>query len=256
MSEFVCHEPCPKCGSKDNLARYSDGGTHCFGCGYHPKVTKSPYIYELTNSRKQRSPTGLGILEDELSSDAVKWASSYGVWVEELMHHRCGGSPKEPWRLYFRWFDSSGSCILGQARDLTKNPKRKYITYGTPNEVLPIYYHRGESRRTDRLVIVEDALSAIKISRISDSMPCLGSDLPPIKLKRLAGLYRAFTVWLDSNMYDKAQRMARRLQLLGCEAHAVWTELDPKCYSTEEILRALTSSNNPGTIEVVDFSKT
>jgi len=34
MGEFVSHEPCPKCGSKDNLARYKDGSGYCFGCEY------------------------------------------------------------------------------------------------------------------------------------------------------------------------------------------------------------------------------
>ena len=35
-SHFIGHEPCPKCGSKDNLARYSDGHGYCFstGCEY------------------------------------------------------------------------------------------------------------------------------------------------------------------------------------------------------------------------------
>jgi twinkle protein len=34
-SEFVAHEPCPECGSDDNLARYSDGHAFCFGCNYY-----------------------------------------------------------------------------------------------------------------------------------------------------------------------------------------------------------------------------
>ena len=34
-SEFIGHEPCPKCGSRDNLARYDDGHGWCFGCGYY-----------------------------------------------------------------------------------------------------------------------------------------------------------------------------------------------------------------------------
>lgn len=41
MSEsvFVHKEPCPKCGSRNNLARYSDGHAHCFtpGCDYFEK---------------------------------------------------------------------------------------------------------------------------------------------------------------------------------------------------------------------------
>lgn len=38
-SEFVAHEPCPECGSRDNLARYSDGHGHCFGCGHYERGT-------------------------------------------------------------------------------------------------------------------------------------------------------------------------------------------------------------------------
>ena len=43
LSEFLKHEPCPKCGSKDNLARYDDGHAYCFGCEYyeHPDGTAS-----------------------------------------------------------------------------------------------------------------------------------------------------------------------------------------------------------------------
>lgn len=32
---FLRHEPCPSCGSRNNLARYSDGHAHCFGCEYY-----------------------------------------------------------------------------------------------------------------------------------------------------------------------------------------------------------------------------
>ena len=34
-SDFVAHEPCPACGSRDNLARYTDAHGYCFGCGYY-----------------------------------------------------------------------------------------------------------------------------------------------------------------------------------------------------------------------------
>lgn len=36
-STFVQKEPCPSCGSRDNLARYSDGHGWCFGCGYRER---------------------------------------------------------------------------------------------------------------------------------------------------------------------------------------------------------------------------
>ena len=40
-SQFTNHEPCPSCGSKDNLARYDDGHGYCFGCGYHEQEKPS-----------------------------------------------------------------------------------------------------------------------------------------------------------------------------------------------------------------------
>jgi len=33
-SDFIRHEPCPQCNSRNNLARYSDGHAWCFGCQY------------------------------------------------------------------------------------------------------------------------------------------------------------------------------------------------------------------------------
>jgi hypothetical protein len=32
-SAIIRHEPCPHCGSRDNLGRYDDGHGYCFGCG-------------------------------------------------------------------------------------------------------------------------------------------------------------------------------------------------------------------------------
>lgn len=34
-STCIGHEPCPECGSRDNLARYTDGHAYCFGCKYY-----------------------------------------------------------------------------------------------------------------------------------------------------------------------------------------------------------------------------
>ena len=40
-SSFVSHEPCPKCGSRDNLGVYDDGHTYCFGCQTYTHPEKS-----------------------------------------------------------------------------------------------------------------------------------------------------------------------------------------------------------------------
>ena len=39
-SKLLRHDPCPACGSKNNLAVYDDGHSHCFGCGHQIQPAK------------------------------------------------------------------------------------------------------------------------------------------------------------------------------------------------------------------------
>lgn len=67
-SEFLQHEPCPSCGSKDNLARYTDGHAYCFGCKYYetgngeplPEIKKSGNLIDVVTSALKKR----GITED------------------------------------------------------------------------------------------------------------------------------------------------------------------------------------------------
>ena len=51
----VIHGPCPKCGSKDNLAIYEDGHAHCFsiGCNYHTSTDPSFQPSMTTTTTKE-----------------------------------------------------------------------------------------------------------------------------------------------------------------------------------------------------------
>ncbi len=245
MGTFVKHSPCPKCGSRDNLAIYSDGSGYCFGCGYWIPSNISPYInYDSSSHRtSEKSRTDFPKENsDFISEEGIKWANSFGITLTELLARRVT-SYSDANKLLFNFFDNEGERILCQARNLNPMAKPKYITYGKTEDVLPIYYQKtwADSLTGIRrcLVITEDCLSAIKIARQSDAMPALSSDLPLAKLNRLARLYGAFLIWLDGDMFHKAQRIARRLQLLGCEAQAVYTPLDPKCYDNATIRNVL-----------------
>ena len=82
-SSFVRHEPCPKCGSKDNLARYSDGHAVCFsgGCTYYEHASGEVIEFK----RKVESPlteqTGVtaAISDRRISQDTCK---KFSVTVE------------------------------------------------------------------------------------------------------------------------------------------------------------------------------
>lgn len=263
MSEFIRHEACSKCGSSDAKAVYVGGGAFCFSCRTAFRPTTSPYLFNsLNNGQKTNSSAftdGKIFLPEgctkEYSKETLSWVGGFDLGPIDLINRNVFSynyyyKQNDRWLYFhqtiFTFFSESelsseekrngNKLLLYQARNHSPLAKQKYFTKGNPNEIVPIYYFDNPERRTRVLTIVEDCLSAIKIAAVSDAMPVLGSSLSPIKLKRLAGLYGAFLIWLDGNMFHKAQEIAQRLQFLGCKAKAVYTEKDPKCYESVKVL--------------------
>ena len=90
------------------------------------------------------------------------------------------------------------------------------------------------------LVITEDALSAIRIASQCDAMPALGTYVPVQKLIALRALYEFILVWLDRDKFREAIYIADNCKWLGLSARAIYSELDPKAYSDEQITEYLT----------------
>jgi hypothetical protein len=226
----MAHTAClnPQCGSSDARFVYKDGSSFCFSCRKSWRGAWNPYAY-TEDTPKQ---TGLPLPDDashDFPEHVVAWVARYGITIEELIKHGCFYSAS--WdQLIYTWKDGEGRVVLWQGRNFRPTAKTKCFTQGEPDSVLPLYGGMGAAQS---LVIVEDPVSAMKLARYGLSMPALGSDLSPNKLARVArlpGLERV-VVWLDGNMYPKAQRMAQRFQMLGVEARAVYTEDDPKACS-------------------------
>jgi hypothetical protein len=238
---FLKHIACPFCGSSDANALYKGGSSFCFSCRRSQKGTISPYL--LKEDEKQDNLA----LPDDACSDypehVLNWVFKYEVTIDELLRHGVVYSAYRD-QLIYVWRDGQGKeeqVVLWQARNFSKEAKQKCYTKGTPNDVLPIYY--GGDHAVQCLAIVEDPISAIKAARHCKAVLCvLGSDLPLDKLKRLERVLGPFlglsrvVVWLDGNMYHKAQRIAERLQMLGVDARAVYTEDDPKECTDETIM--------------------
>lgn len=70
MNDFVRHEPCPECGSKDNVAVYRDKegheSKHCFGCGYTIKSKN----YSVTEKEDMEEVEEVGT-EDFITREEV-----------------------------------------------------------------------------------------------------------------------------------------------------------------------------------------
>ena len=85
-------------------------------------------------------------------------------------------------------------------------------------------------------MITEDALSALKVSKVVDAMPALGVNFPFQKLVdlRMRG-YQDIVVWLDRDKWKEAREISDRAKWMGLASTTVLSDLDPKCYNEEEI---------------------
>lgn len=270
MAHFLRHTSCPSCGSSDAYALYSDGGSHCFSCKYSPKSNKRQLVLNEPENSKEIPITLPSNCSTSYSKDALQWANEYNCTSYDLEHSGTLGYDRQ---LVFPFYSADGILSAYQCKTFNNPPKGpKYYTRGSLDNLLPIYYNRGSTHsrqysvfrhlpslggsgrqspvldRTTTLVLVEDCLSAIKIARQNDAMPCLTSTLSPTKLKRLAGLYGAFLVWLDGDMFHKAQKMAQMLEVLGCTATALYSPLDPKCYDDATISQVLVDKRFPDVV--------
>lgn len=241
MSGLVRHEACPKCRAfgadkkGNNLARYTDGSAWCFaGHGLVERADRIPVIDERWLQKEHDD----GIqLDDDLCDDfpghVVQWLAGYDVSVQEALKHGWKYSPYRN-QLVFIFKDEYGNISCTQARNFSPTANRKYFNQGDANSTLPIF--RCTTGRKGYIVVVEDAVSAAKISRQVDSMPCLGSHLSKRKMVALRTLgYEEMVFWLDADKLKESMKMADAARWLGMVTKVVTTTLDPKENSDTEI---------------------
>lgn len=237
MGIFVKHEPCPKCGSRDNLARYMDGSAWCFGCGHRERADKIPVIDDKWLEKEDESIQLASDLCFDFPGHVVSWLGQYDISVEEAIKHGWKYSPHFN-QLSFIFYGEAGEIALVQSRNFTEG-KKKYFNQGSAKNVLPIFRagempDSGGAYKT--LVVVEDAVSAARIARQTDAMPCLGSYLPKNKQRALKLLgYEELSIWLDEDKLKEARNIADQCKWLGFNTRVIYTEKDPKEYTNEEI---------------------
>lgn len=236
MSRFVAHERCPSCGSRDNLARYDDGGAFCFGCHYKERPTHAP-MRHMGNTTEDDWRGSKPIPEDighHFRADAVEWLGRYHVDVPTAIQNGLVWSPRNEQLIY-----QLGHCW--QARNFGGFWLEKFgkcYTSGDVNECLHIYSHQREGLEPT-LVVVEDPVSALRVGAFTDSMPLLGSHLAAARLIALTKLYTSIVFWLDSDKYKEARAMEQRAKFVGLSARTIYTDEDPKAYDNQQLQEIL-----------------
>jgi twinkle protein len=146
-SPHLYHEPCPKCGSKDNLSRRADGGAWCFGCGHHEKGDGEPKETKRLSDKPKEFKTGVyaDLTDRGLTRETLeKWG--YQINVDEKCH-------------IANYRDASGELV---AQKIRRAGKKFQCINGSKD--MPLY---GMWRAQGDLsvVIVEGEIDALSVSQ-------------------------------------------------------------------------------------------
>lgn len=178
-----------------------------------------------------------------LPIEALAWLWKYDLDQYEIDTMRCCYSPSMN-RLILPVYKG----VAGAADELVYWQGR---TLGEPSKKNPKYINSRKKKGEDcyfkamygapyphaSICIVEDIVSAVKVSRACDCLALLGSYIPT-NLIRYIVAYDKILIWLDYDKQKESIQFSKRLrELTGKDIRCIITEQDPKEYSTEEIER-------------------
>lgn len=153
-AEFRYHAPCPACGSKNNLAVYSDGHGFCFGCQHYERAVGSP-----TPPKPKETPvsdliigTAKALPKRGLTEDTCKfWGYSVGEY---------DGSAVQ----VATYCDDAGNPIAQKLRF----PGKEFKFIGQPKKV-GLYGQHLWRNGGKMLVITEGEIDALSVSQLQSN---------------------------------------------------------------------------------------
>lgn len=243
-SNFLNHEPCPSCRSSDALAVYDDGHKYCFSCKYYERATASrnQIRKDLKKALKEQEVITLPFdFTVDIASEGLQWLLKY-LTMAEIVKHRFGWSSKgfmirqgtiqyAP-LLVMPIFDVYENLLMWQARYFGSNSKcPKYWTKGNRG----CFHILLNSTNAQSVVLTEDLLSSIKVSRHMSSMPIFGSEISNEVATVLASQFQNLIIWLDKDKRQYAHARAKALTPLFKSVKVVSSEADPKDYNDADI---------------------
>lgn len=158
-SRCVGREPCPKCGSSDNLARYDDGHAYCFtqSCGYYEPGTEDRKEVVKVSEKKLKNvdklvtgevPDG-GLPARKLTEETCR---KYGYWIGRL-----GGESAQ----IANYRNEAGQVYLQKLRFKDKS----FTQLGDTSEPGLFGQHLW-NRGGRRLVITEGEIDAMSVAQV------------------------------------------------------------------------------------------
>jgi Zn ribbon nucleic-acid-binding protein/DNA primase len=239
MSNFLRHEHCPSCGSRDNLGVWDDGHKWCFGCGHYvptPGGTFSRLKFKLQVSEPKIAEYHVKLPSDctnNIPPVGKQWLDKYQVFHTDIVKYgikwseRAGG-------IVLPVYDASDEPVFYQVRRFNAAPK--YLTFGRVDNVNTVFGKENQDvTDTKTLVVVEDYISAIRVAYFNHCMPLFGSNISMKKAQDMARIYDNLFIWLDADKYSEAISFYSKYSYLFKNCTTIRTKMDPKDYAHYEI---------------------
>ena len=158
MNESVVtnRKRCPKCASLgndrscDNLAIYSDGHTHCFGCGYHTNGTG--FVIETKQQTTKINPINGSFSDLPHRKIDEKTCRQFGYQVATV-----NGKDVE----IANYYDQSGELVAQHVR----GPEKQFVWKGSPRSV-QLFGQNLWKVGGKRLVITEGEIDCMTVCQL------------------------------------------------------------------------------------------
>lgn len=150
-SRCIGKEPCPACGSRDNLGRYDDGHGFCFGCGHYEHGTSE-------SAPPAPTPTG-GKMKALITDGEVRALPKRGITEETC----------RKWNYQIGTFNGKPVQIANYGRPTVAQkvrfPDKKFLLLGD-KKGLGLYGQHLWRDSGKMLVITEGEIDALTVSQL------------------------------------------------------------------------------------------
>ena len=174
----------------------------------------------------------------EIPPDGLTWLYQYGIDNRDILEYKFGYS-RTLHRVILPVY-KLGELVYFQARTLGRVDRKtnpKYLNVKAAGRK-DIYFDPGRSTN-DKIVLVEDIISTIKVNRVVDAMGLLYAYIPEDLIMRLKPYYKEIVLWLDRDKWTRMTKKVFRLRQLNVNVRMILSEKDPKFYTEDEIVERI-----------------
>jgi twinkle protein len=162
MANFLRHEPCPGCGSRNNLARYDDGSAHCFAkCGHNEPSTDKQTRMENTNGGLRHTPGPAdGARRLQWLGGDVRALEDRGITRETCQ--LWGYKVTEDGRQIASYRDGANKIVAQKVRGKNAEGEKTFTCIGNPSSLLYGMWLWGNGKS---ITITEGEIDALSVSQ-------------------------------------------------------------------------------------------